>query len=221
MAAKREQREPIYDLEKKIVFLLKHLNLSLNWLDQKAGVSRSALRDVLDKDKRGYDKVSHPVQVALAKACGFRVDWEEWNDPQANQRTPHERQDTAERFAERYLRENPSRGSGQQAVPRRIDVLLKVIEPELRRRSGGDHPLHRARPIMLAIGPIIVEENFSISMKEEKMSIAAPSRSVVSIPIHGGFTMFMAMCGSGARTLGTTPMTAHQQMDRRGRRREE
>lgn len=127
MAKEREAREPIYELEKKIRFLLKRLHKSVNSLHQKDRVSRSALRDVMEKH---LDEMSRPVQTQLAKACHFGVDWEEWNDPHSNQKTPREkRRDTAERFEQRYLHENPSRARGQPAAPRRTGERLKVTRP--------------------------------------------------------------------------------------------
>jgi hypothetical protein len=76
------------------------------------------------------DMMTRSVQTELAEACKFGVHWEEWNDPQASQKTQREnRRDTAEAFERRYLRENPSWGKGQPAAPRRTNVRLKAARP--------------------------------------------------------------------------------------------
>jgi hypothetical protein len=131
----REPREPIFELEQKVRFLLENPvvqercghNSSVNSFCRKTGVSRSVLRAVTEKHE---NKMSPLAQTGLARACNFRVDWEEWNDPHANGQTLHEkRKDTAERFRQRYLQENRSQSKGEPAAPRRTGVRLMATRP--------------------------------------------------------------------------------------------
>jgi hypothetical protein len=147
MSAERGPREPIYELTKKIQFLMEHPVLRKQWghnnnlasFCDKTGLSRPALREVLEK---GLEKMSGWVQAELATACRFGVDWVEWNDPSAREKTPREsRQDTAEAFERRWLQEEAASAAGRPHEPRQTGVPGRTDAP---RRTGV--PLRVTRP---------------------------------------------------------------------------
>jgi len=136
MTDKREQREPIHELDKKIKFLIASPlaqkicghSRSMNSFCEKTGIARSTLRGALGGVKPNM--LSSTGQKKLADKCRFTTEWEEWVDLKADQKTPNEkRKDTAANFEQRYLRENHSPATSQPAKPRRTDVRLKVNRP--------------------------------------------------------------------------------------------
>jgi len=140
MTDKRKPREPVYELDKKIQFLLdspvarRFCNHSgkLDSLRQKTGLTRSEIRGAVEKEngREPSNKLNTDAQCKLAKNFNFSVNWPEWIDPQANRLTQAaERSDTADHFKERYLRDNKSRTNGQPTQPRRTDGRLKVSRP--------------------------------------------------------------------------------------------
>jgi hypothetical protein len=135
MTRERGLREPIYELEKKIRFLLENPavrercghNNSVNSFSKKTCVSRDALRAVTENH---VEEMSRPVQIDLAKACHFGVDWVEWIDPLATLKMPREaRRDTVEAFEKRWLQESPLRTEGRPAASRRTEVPLRATRP--------------------------------------------------------------------------------------------
>jgi hypothetical protein len=136
MTDKRERREPIHELDKKINFLIESPlaqkicghRRSVNSFCEKTGIARSTLREAIGGIKPNM--LSSTAQRKLADKCRFAPEWEEWVDPKANQKTPNEkRKDTAADFEQRYLRENDSPAPSRPAKPRRTDVRLKVDRP--------------------------------------------------------------------------------------------
>src|SRR5215471_5849381 len=85
--------------------------------------------------------------------------------------------------------------------------MLRV--PARSRHSGGVLRSRRSRRTTTA--------TTLMALERREYPVGKPCWSIHSNPIRGGSTKFMAMCGNGRKTVGTTTTLERLRMGRRGR----
>lgn len=121
------KRQLIYDLERKVDFLLtgcvpQRVGGYKNKTEfyDRSGIPRKTLDGCFTDADEG-DGMTSIVQTKLANCCDFPLNWAEWIDPAAGPYTPNnKRRDTADAFIEKYLKRHASceeRAPGDKATP--------------------------------------------------------------------------------------------------------
>ena len=152
------QRQPVYDLRRKVEFLLVndvarrvggYANKTAFY--EKSEIPRKTLAGCFSDADEG-DGMTSNVQRKLAKCCDFSLDWPEWIDPEARSDTPNaKRRDTADRFAQKYLeRHGPKEKSTfankepsvftahRAALPHSINEKLASVTLSADQRGPGE-----------------------------------------------------------------------------------
>ena len=130
------RRQPIYDLKRKVDFLLEsEVGRRVGGYENKTAfykkskIPRKTLKGCFTDADDG-DGMTSTVQKKLAKCCDFSLDWPEWIDPKAHPDTPNiKRCDTADAFQKKYLEKHAPNENRVIADQKSFAIAVHHVTP--------------------------------------------------------------------------------------------
>jgi hypothetical protein len=172
----RNERQPIKDLDKKLLFLQKspiaqkvccHGNSQASFSDA-LGIARGTLRDAISGQRMSEDD-----QATLGRRCGFDVLWVEWND------TEFKGRDCADNFQKRYIEHHVALRAHSDVIQNDGALLTNLAVPL--------SSMHNTKPPERVIEPAVTLEQFIAELELSDIS------SIMIMAVSGRITVSLLL----------------------------